>query len=335
MQKTFKASIGRLGAGGRRKIAVAVSGGESSCSAAILLRDYHSTLVPNPNLETAQIVLIHVLRNVSNVLNCGVESCGESQDKSLDRVPVAIRTLHNAIPNSQMFVATLDQEGAEPFHNFHDVDDVTDLVRNAIRITVTRMATSVGCDTVIFGTSVSRTACDILQAIVSGRGTQVHKEARGIATLNDVNIVMPLNSVPLRLLVRFARMNFPEVDFIYQRVGSSLHAIVQRFVCAIGCDNPSSVHNVVRVAGRLKPNDGASCFMCGHAVAINEGEQHCDMQSEDTCKNDDICKCNGSVKLCFGCTRCFERSGAKMTYDTIQKLAMRESMRKEIAEFLL
>lgn len=294
LQRTFKTAIGRLNAGGRRTVAVGVSGGESSTAAALLLRDYHLTLTVNPKLAPARIILVHVRTHSDYSGNATEQETGQMgiHDTSV------IDALHAAIPTSDLVVVGMDPVDFELLCRVRDHTDRTQLKRAALFKTLARTAAQHECDTVILGSSVSRMACDVLCAIATARGSQVFDDACGALSRHpqrkeeeeeeaaaNVRFVRPLGSVPIRLLVRYARMwllasslrwqslsmqtqdTNPVVNFVHDRVPQrSIQSVAQQFICSVADDNVSSVHNVVRVSERLLAPSGPTCVLCHHVI---------------------------------------------------------------------
>lgn len=367
LQRTFKTTVGRLNAGGRRTIAVALSGGESSAAAALLLRDYHSSLIPNPKVPPAHIKLIHVV---------------SSNSDDDENIPAAIQEIRNVIPNSELCIRHLDSNVQSALSHIRDPTDRANLTTHYIRYTLSIAAISNNINTVILGTSVSRAASDILLSVVCARGTQVVHDANAEMIMNGIRFIRPLNGIPVRLLVRYSRMvmahaNFIQPDFNNMNgARSSLQSIVKSFISEVSEDNPSSVHNVVKVSDRLKRDEEqvATCSLCGYVISNTENMQHQKnakfKDNGDDC-NDvkingltdgktetdgcDDCGCNNNgnkemiKKLCRGCVGCVERANPSITTSVsnsddvdgndndnpILQLMSRESMRKEIEEFLI
>lgn len=367
LQRTFKTTVGRLNAGGRRTIAVALSGGESSAAAALLLRDYHNSLIPNPKVPPAHIILVHIISSTND---------GDQN------IPTSIQEIHNAIPNSQLCIRYLDSNIQSTLSRVRDPTDRANLTTHYIRLTISTAAISNNIDTVILGTSVSRAASDILLSVVCARGTQVVHDANAEMIMNGIRFIRPLNGIPVRLLVRYSRMVLTHTQFIQPDFNNingartSLQSIVKSFVSEVSGDNPSSVHNIVKVSERLKRDDDqvATCSLCGYVISNTENMQH---QKNVKCKDDgdtfndvkidgpsnrkpvtegcDDCGCDNNVnkelikKLCRACVGCVDRANPSITTSTnsgdnedgnendnpILRLMSRESMRKEIEQFLI
>lgn len=304
LRKTFKTSLGRLGAGGRRpSLAIALSGGHSSCAVALLLQTYLKSLTPNPKVANTKLIAVHV---------------------SDGPIPAAVQEICERIDARLVTV---------PLEQIH-VKDATD--RRDIRCImkmklILRMARENGCDSVLLGTSLTRAAADVLQACIMARGTSVRNAAIGSIDVDDVRVVRPLKDVPVRQLARYAMLEMGHADFAYDRTDAGLYDIVQRFVEEAAEDNVASIHNVVKTAGKLLVRSGARCDVCSAIMVENE----------QSCGGCEGCDCEEKRVLCTGCSGCVQRGGIKV--DTIfdemreneRRRKGREAMFKEIEDFVL
>lgn len=326
VHRTFKTNLGRINAGGRRTLAVAISGGESSATAAVLLHRYHLTLCPNPSVAPARIVLIHLNNEAAN-------------DNSL-RSLTHIQAIHDAIPNSELVIASPDSVSLDEIARIVDPSDRHELYKIELMKALATAASSAGAEGVILGTSASRAAANVLGSVTAGRGANVHSLACAESSVNGVRFLQPLKGLSIRVLVRFARLNLSNVSFASNVVPPrSIPLVIERFVCTVADDNPSSVHNVVRVAERLEENTDTHCVLCGKLFLVlrcgpNNNRTKCD--NSDSCGD---CEENGSVAhkaLCYGCKGSVDRAGGDGNPDNaVLRLIKRGEMRKQIKDFLL
>lgn len=323
VHRTFKTALGRINGGGRRTLAVGISGGESSATAAILLYHYYRGLSPNPFVTPAKIVLIHV-------------TSGTERDNSCNQKH--IQAIHDAIPNSELIITNLDPATLHQIDRVADPSDRHRLSKLELMKTLAGAAISARAEGVILGTSATRAVANILESVASGRGTAVNDDARAEMVTNGIRFLQPLKGLPIRVLVRFARLNLADVPFSNDAVPPrSLPSVIERFVCTAAEDNPSSVHNIVRVAERLGENDGPQCVLCGNVVSFpncvsSDSSAHCD-NTEFRGNGDE----NKSPRIvCYGCRGCVDRAGGRQSPDNaVLELIKQEEMRKQIEDFLL
>lgn len=323
--RTFRTTLGRTNASGRRALAVALSAGECSTSAAILLHKYHSALCPNPHALPARIVLIHVT---------GLSKMDDSAS-----LPEPIKAVHKAIPGSDLIIIPIDSDTSRKMDDIADLSDRHEFYRIELMKTLATTVLSTGVEGVILGTSATRAAANVLSSISSGRGAAAHDDAGVEFSFNGVKFFQPLRGFPIRALVRFGRMVLPHVSYTSNTVFSrSLPFVIERFVCTVADDNPSSIHNVVRVAERLSESSGVQCALCRNRITLVHGSKKgtaCCNSRDNSCGS---CPGDGlSIlsKLCYACQSCVRRAGDEGSDNTVLRLVKREEMRKQIEEFLL
>lgn len=321
--------MGRLNAGGQRALAVGVSGGESSTTAALLLRQYHDSLNANPKIPPSRIVLVHVRMTGLDAAEPAASARDASGAADSPKIPEAVRAVRECLADCQVVVTCIEQPVVDCIVQVRDASDRAQLADNAMFAALARAAEATGCDTVVLGSSVNRAATDVLQSVISGRGTKVKPDATGAITVANVRVVKPLYGIPARLLVRYAHLRLPRVAFAQRWVPRRcLQHVVERFVGEVAADNASSVHNVVSVAERLVDNQGPLCAICAHVVACSPVHSPC---SDPT-----ACDCKPDVVLCDGCRGCANRfKEDEEKHNSVLKLASRQLMRKEIEDFLL
>lgn len=314
-----------MSAGGQRTLAVAISGGESSATAAVLLHRYHLTLCPNPFVASARIILIHVTNHDAN-----------EPPHNLSH----IQAIHDTIPKSELIVTPFDSATSAEIARISDPSDRHELYKIELMKMLATAASSTGAEGIILGTSATRAAANILGSVASGRGSSVRSHACAESSINGTRFLQPLKSLSIRILVRFARLNLTNVSFTNNVVPPrSLPSIVERFVCTAADDNPSSVHNVVRVAERLDENSGALCVLCGSPFLVsgcapNNGQTQCGNQ--EPCENCEEKEPGIHMAVCYACRGCVDRAGGERDPDNpVTRLIKRGEMRKQIEDFLL
>lgn len=322
MFRTFKTNIGRINQGTHdEKIAVAISGGEGSAAVAILQSQYHDSLNIRPGKQRPKIVLIHVLMT----------------DDDADVVPSSVRSIHQYIPGSELTNVAIDSTVWQSVNQIRDLSDRLQMRRQALFNALASKAEQIGCEAVVLGTSVTRSAARVLESIITARGTRVKTDASMKTDVNMLSFIKPLSNISIRLLVRYAHIEMPHIHFIQHDISkNSLQHVVESFVCQVGDDNYSCVHNVVKVANRLNSNRGVRCAICGDVVLRGDIETN----GNDVCGDDcgcDGCECESGDRsaLCAGCQACVHRADGVAAHNAVLKLANRAAMRKEIEQFLL
>lgn len=313
LHKTFKSSIGRLGGGGRKKLAIAVSGGPVSAAVCLLYAHYISTLAPNPKASTMHTIILHV---------------------SDESAPPVVQTLAEHIPNSTVEVV----RPAFDDKRIRDNSDRFVIHQASILKALVDCASDNNCDGLILGTCANRAAVGVLQALITGRGTAV-PDLRAVFETDGVKVLRPVRDIAVRWLVRYAYIRLPKEQFVYGKSDAGIHDIIERFIEHAGADNAASVHNVVKTADKLKKNKGGRCVLCMSVVP----KVSSDGAGED-CGDCQDCGCSQRLDLCDGCRACVERADGESNRvsEVIEEIATKErkriameNMRKQIEEFLL
>lgn len=294
VDRSFRASLGRAGHSGGRTLTVAVSGGPCSSALAVLAHRYLASLQRPPDTPPPSLVLVHVPPPPADV-------------RVRQHTASAVRALAHALPGATLTVARVPASELESLASARDASDASLLAR-AARMRAAR-ASAGGC-VLLLGTSATRAAAVVLEAVASGRPPTVGN-------------CEPVRGLPARALVRYARWMLPGVDFVSRGAGGAgtdapIPDAVARFVAAAADDNPASVHNVVRTAGRLVRPGGRACPLCGEPVGA-EGEG------------------GGAGMVCRPCGEILRRARAKGADGPLGELVrMRAAeQRAQIGEFLL
>ncbi|CAN8067405.1 unnamed protein product [Agarophyton chilense] len=315
LQKTFKNSLGRFGGGGRRKLAIALSGGPTSSAVGLLYAHYISTLVANPKAPEVQPVILHV---------------------STTEPPSVVETVVSLVPNAVLQVVS----PAFDTSKIRDGNDRIFMHQTAVLRALLEATKDHACEALILGTSASRAAADVLKALIFGRGNAVKDQSCGVVHLDGVKVLRPVRDIPVRLLVRYAYLQLPDVCFkINEEAKAGLHSVANRFIQHAGADNVASVHNIVRTADKLIKREGQSCALCGSLVVVPEGDYTISGSCE--CHG---CDCSQNIEICSACRACVNRASgennaiqdiiSEITTNQKRRLA-REDMRKQIEDFLI
>lgn len=306
LQRTFRVALGRANASGpTARLAVALSGDFSSAACVHLAHHYVHSLRRAPGLQPPPIIAIHV-------------RCGELEEK-VAQLCVA------QLSNTTLHIVSRQDEAL--INNVRDPSDRTVLTRAAVLSTLKTTATQLNATALLLGTSATRKAAHLVEAVACGR----------VLSSSPAHHVEPLVDVRTRILVRYARDAFHSLHFApHAPHGAPIPAIVDRFMADAEADNPASVHNVVRTAARLQDHTGAPCPLCDTPM----------MQVSSDCDNS---PCGTSCVIrqplvCNGCSGMLRRSQA-VALDPVAALLhsrsnsalqqRRRLMRAEIDQFLL
>lgn len=341
MNRSFKTALGRAGAGGRPvATAVAISGGPASAAVAALLGAYVRSLVPNARVPPARVVLVHVAGRGGDVV---AEAC---------------RALEG--PGVSLVVVRVEDAEVEELAAVRDLSDRAAFARAVVRRRVLEAAKAQGCHTVLFGTTATRVAVDVIERIVTGRGRAVAAAAApAFQEKEGLMVVRPLKDIPLRLAVRYAQIVLPELAFtaygaLTVLIGphsyrGGLYDVIERFIEEVEKDNASAVHNVARTASRLVIRDqNPVCKLCGEFCVPS-----CAPESKG-CGACESCYCpskNEEPKylLCYSCSEALRRASAidsSEEQNPVQliiarsmrrekEVQSREAMRESIQEYLI
>ncbi|KAI0561516.1 Cytoplasmic tRNA 2-thiolation protein [Gracilaria domingensis] len=317
LRKTFKASLGRLGGGGRRKLAIAFSGGPTSAAVCFLYAHYVSTLVPNPKAPKVQLVILHV---------------------SAAEPPPVVRAVAKLVPNAILRVIP----PAFDANKVRDKNDRVYMQQMAVYRALLEAAGEHECEALVLGTSATRAAADVLKALAFGRGSAVKDLSSGVLEMSGVKVLRPVRDIPVRLLVRYAYLQLPDACFVNKEEnGAGIHSLTHRFIQHAGADNAASVHNIVRTADKLIQTKGRACLLCGSVIDKRERKVAKSAQSCGECQG---CDCSQSFELCSACSACVGRASGDQNavLEVISDLEVkqrrrvaREDMRKQIEGFLL
>lgn len=219
-----------------------------------------------------------------------------------------------------------------------DISDRRALERAVVLQALVDAARTEGCNTLLLGSSASRAATDVLHAIATARGAAVQEVAAASTAVRDVKVLRPLRDIALRLIVRYARLEMPDVDWSYREqlhISRDMYGLVERFVGEVGVDNSASVHNVVRTADKLLDGREVRCMVCGGRGGLVSAE----------CNKEQVCACRSESAICLSCRDCEQRAGKDKVNPILTLLqvrkeeerqrAGREQMRKQIADFIL
>lgn len=312
LRKTLKTNIGRLGAGGRpTTIAIALSGGYCSTALSLLYSHYLTTLNPNPHAPPPRIVILHAFK---------------------EEPPAIVKKLAELLPDSTIVTKPIISDVAKALKDVKDATDVASIRHHVILQSLTEAAQENGCDKLLLGTSATRAAADVLHATITARGTLVRDAAAPRIKSGIVEVIRPLRDIPTRQLARYAMLELPDADFLDDNVesNSGLYDVVSRFIGEVGVDNPASVHNIVRTAGKLLEISGDPCDICGASVITKS----C---CGDSCDGDG---CGNRETLCVGCQDCVKRDKnvaqvVKFVSTERRRRKAREEMRVAIQDFIL
>lgn len=302
LQRTFRTSLGRLGAGGApHRLALAISGGPSSSALALLHAQYISTLHHAPTNPPPPVLLLHALPVTASS-------------------HPAVSSLSSLLPCARLQLVRLDTGLQDRLAALADGTDRGVLARAAVVDALLSAAKAAGCDTLLFGTTAHRAAADVLLCVGTGRGAGARvAAATESGTRSGVRVVRPLRDVPARLVLRYARAEMGDVQFDARGAAGlmgvykgGLGDVVEKFVEAAGEGNAASVHNVVKTGDRLREGEGEMwCEGCGGVVRRNI--------------------------LCHGCEEAVRRAGGRrVVTDVLSRREVGlEEMRQGIQEFLL
>ncbi|PXF46036.1 Cytoplasmic tRNA 2-thiolation protein 2 [Gracilariopsis chorda] len=190
----------------------------------------------------------------------------------------------------------------------------------------------------MLGTCANRAAADVLQALITGRGTAVPDQSARFE-VDGVKVLRPVRDIAVRWLVRYAYLRLPKEQFVYSESDAGIHDIIERFIEHAGADNAASVHNIVKTADKLNKNEGERCLLCKSVLNKVTSDE-----AEPNCGDCQYCGCSPKVGLCEGCRACVERADGEgnRVSELIEEITKKErkrvgmeSMRKQIEEFLL
>lgn len=292
-------------AGRNRKLLLPLSFGPCSTTLLHVLSQYLKGQAGRTGRTGFQLHILHVL-GTSNVDD---KAAQDRLEKVKARYPEHSYSTINiedifaqdgAVPSSLDTNNTSDL--ATILANLPSATSRSDTLNITLRKSITRFATSVECEAVLFGSSTTTLAAETLSSTAKGRGFSLPWIINDGESPFGVSCYYPMRELLSKEVVSYVSFLDPPMDELVvfdtskaavSAKNSTIDELMRGYFEGVERDFPSIVANVVRTTGKLKP------------MPLSEVEQQCEL-----CDLPLEGQAPERSRLCYGCIRNLPRTAA-------------------------